>query len=300
MSAQVIQALQLDLSKIETDLFDLLFFVNHHSVLIGLPTDLPSEHRDLFNRINFPVKPTFLNAWSLDDWHYFVLFASATNLFSQKFPLVLRNTSYPLYEKEVATWIHCYETEYRELTKEEKQVVKEGLWRSIILNEFISVDRSIFELLHLIDFDEFSSLFPYYYRKFLTFWSHLTKALPRLNDDYLKAEALFAVLQLYPIKEELAPVRVFLSTELTILFKRYFELRLENKFRNKYTFDFVTESKNAEIIIGTHLVSDSHSRKIPTVLICPSLTENDFIVIEKSLNNLLKNRKELNTDGIFS
>lgn len=284
--------LGLSLTLKELGVFSLIYYVHEHGVHSGTPLRLTAEEKERFNQFNLPLKPIFLNSWSLDDWQFFLLFTIATNLFQHDFSVSSKDFLTPLFAFESKAWSQTFKVTFKQLTSEDHELINQSIKKTLLLSTFISIEDELFRLFQMINFETFKQQNPYFYERFEQFWDDFRYKIPQLDTNAFKFTSLMLVTYLSPLETQLYSLHVAVYSEVSSLFSHYLSDRLNSKFKAKYVFNFTSDFDEADLIITTFTLSPEEYKETPHVIIDPLLTQNDLIRIEKVIQKVIAKRQE--------
>lgn len=284
--------LKLTLTPKEFNVFSLLYYTNEHGIHSGIPLGLTEAEKTLFNQFDLPVKPFFLNNWSLDDWQYFLIFTASTNLFQHDFEVKSRNLIKPLFTFESKTWIHAFQLSFHQLTSEEQELIYQTVSKDSILTTFISIEDEFFRLFRMIDFEIFQQRNPYFYKRFQQFWDDFRVKVPNLDTSTFKFTSLMLAIYFAPLDTQLYSLQIAIYSEVSSLFAKYLADRLNAQFKVKYDFHFTDDFEQADLIISTFPLSQEETGNTPSITIDPLLNQNDLLRIDQTIQQFIKDEQK--------
>lgn len=285
--------LNLTLTPKEFNLFALIYYTHEHGVHSGVPLHPSEEEKKLFNQFHLPPKPAFLNNWSLDDWHFLLLFTTATDLFHHTFDVKAVDLIKPLFSFESKIWIQAFQMSFHPLTSEEKELAYQTVSKARILSTFISIEDDFFRLFRLIHFEVFKQQNPYFYKRFQQFWDDFGTKVPILHTNTFKFTSLMLAIHFAPLDTRLYSLQVAVYSEVSSLFAKYLTDRLSTKFKIKYDLHFVDDFEEADLIISTSSLSIEEQNDVPTIIIDPLLNQNDVLRIDQAIQQMIQKEQNL-------
>ncbi|NLM67836.1 MAG: helix-turn-helix domain-containing protein [Enterococcus sp.] len=282
--------LNLSLNLKDFDVFMLVYYAHEHGVHTGIPLRLSDDQKKLFNHFEIPSKPIFLNNWSLDDWQFFLLFLSSSNLFEESFSVKYRDHFLLSEQKETQAWIDTYEPHFQALTVKEKEFVQQTIAKSLVFQSFILIEDELFRLFEMVDLDSFNQLSPYYFGRFQSFWEEFRYLVPSLDCQSFQFTSLMLSVYLSPLDVRLHELTLCIYTEFSVLFKNFLQERLVMQFKMKYSLAFTNQPAEADLIISTLPLFEEELTKAMHIIIEPFCSSNDLERIDTKLQTIIQNQ----------
>lgn len=251
-----------------------------------------NTEKALLNRFKYPKKPAFLKTWNTNEWRFF-LYAIYSSLLND-FELQPKNSSRDLFfNQAVSHWIKSFTTHFRPLNSREQKYVGSKLKQHYAALAFFRLNDPMIDVLgNNVALNHVQSQFPYYYRRFNTFWQEFTQAVPGYDYRQLRIYSFLTCVNLYSLENCLPEISVYAFSEHSDLFSIFIQEKINLYFKNRYHLTFVEAPREAQVIIGTTPACKNFlSEGQESVIIRSNITATDYTDIETILEKIV--RKDL-------
>ncbi|MDT2674557.1 helix-turn-helix domain-containing protein [Enterococcus dongliensis] len=240
-------------------------------------------------RFSYPEKPTYLRNWNTDEWQFF-LYALYSSLLTN-FELQPKNAAEDSFlDQAVLQWITCFTQHFRPLNEQEQRLIAKKLNQHYAALEFFQLnDLMIDRLRSSVALNCVCTQFPYYSRRFETFWRDLIQKMPDYEHKQLRVYSFLTCVTLFPLENCLPKITVYVFSEYSELFSVFIQQKIHLYFKNRYQLHFVEDPRSAQLIIGTSpscknfLLEEQES-----VIIRSNISTTDYQDIEIILAALVK------------
>lgn len=229
----------------------------------------------------FQPKPFFLESWTDTDWQFFLLYVYSSNISSLAF--ALKKVAARPFKNETTLWIEKFEEVFGSLSKQQKTELFDMLERQLQFDSMIFFDNFLLEIFEIIRLENLVEDFPDYLEYFERFWKSITESCDKFaNSEYLQTMSFLNSMYLVKLIAFNPVVRIFVYSDISHLHKNFIEDRI-NYHLSKYNVDFVTTSKNADIIVSTGNFLNQLTKQQQIVEIRSSLPNIDLLSVERAV-----------------
>lgn len=250
-----------------------------------------SEH-EIVKSFEIPTKPNFLPRWKKNEWEMLIIIIFDSDLYN--FTLLTKDlptTFIQLMNHINNTWLKSFSEHFKELSSNELEFSRIKITRYYLSNYFFETDTSddiMDDVTHIMNLNDFKKRYPLYWEKFEAFWNDLIF----LNDiksqrSHRKLAALLLCLALYPLERTIPKIRVYISSDISLLFTTYLQQTISNHYKGKYELIFEKDLNKADLIISTAPFNNFHSLRSQKHLVVRShMKNNDFKLMDQYLKDI--------------
>ena len=278
----------------QLEFFALWIYITDCALKNNKKLELPAYLVSVTERINFPACPSLLEHWSALDWNFIMLAMYTYDLYRFDVTSFIETE-----EAECVTiteqWIEAFELQLAELTKEQKQLVRETATKGYVQEKMFKFDDNLAANWPIIRWSIIKEEYPVYYRKFAKFWDKYCELNPTetLTNKYARAYSFFLCNVLYPLENNYETIKLYIFSDVNKLYVAHLQERIRLYFKGKYIIEFMDTKEDADLVIGSTLYTQKEvyaQKYIQTVLYLPQVDlEKIAIVIEEIIQKRLEN-----------
>jgi len=288
LAKKINQQMGLNFARPQEEILGLHLFVTYTAIQTNHELLLEEEAFPFFNEIGFPKKPSFLTSMPENDWKFLTLIIHNSNLSNYEIPLDFSSIEFTELNHDFQIWMELFEKYFTSINATQKLFLYDFFLKLYLDSFFLKLDDALLcsfpgNILSLA-----REPHPYYLAQFNKFWEAFAEKSGTWGQNYIKNQCLLLCEYLLPETNFLPKIKIYLYTHLSTIIFEQIKSAIESHFFGKYTFIFVSNPKESDLIVGTvHYPDITLTRKQRFILIQVFVTQQDYEHLDDAINDLL-------------
>lgn len=222
--------------------------------------------------------------WSIHDWHLFLFYLYLFNLYRPEKEEAIDSLQ-QMYQTEITRWKHLFSHFFPETPALELSINREPLIRLFHFHRQYPEDIYLFHIFPLLSLEELTQRYPLHMKRFEHFFNAFICQYPTFNTLHFQVNSLLLTLSVSPLDQRKERIYLYLESLFPDAHTLFLKTSLLERLQIKYHIVFVDNPLSADLTISTvkhftTITKDNH------LSVHPLLLENDYLLIEKAIDNL--------------